>query len=112
MLLPEAAPSTRLLTVGRRCAREGFGFYWYPWMSRPRFVKPSGEDCNVWFGVDYMPHLVSTSRPTEKPNKQRHIFVGTRADDGGPEGLYGEPPGDEVAAYGWMPSAPQRDPGN
>ena len=32
-----------VLSVGYRCQERGWGFYWEPWSSRPRFVSPSGK---------------------------------------------------------------------
>ena len=52
------------------------------------------------------------SRPSVGPINQRKIFVGTRADDGRPEGPPGEPLDDEAAAQGWMPSEPNDGPMN
>ena len=77
VLLPDASATNKILTVGRRCAEQGYEFYWHPWSPKPHFVKPSGEGCNVQCDGEYVPHLVTSSRPVNPAS--RKILVGTAA---------------------------------
>ena len=40
-LILESTPD--VLTVGRRCVEEGFGFHWEPYSTKPYFVLPGGK---------------------------------------------------------------------
>ena len=33
-----------VISVGRRCKREGFGFYWPPWSEKPYFTTPKRQE--------------------------------------------------------------------
>ncbi|CAK0865136.1 unnamed protein product, partial [Prorocentrum cordatum] len=79
-LLPDASATTKILTIGKRCAEMGYGFYWHPWAPKPQFVRPSGEGCQVWCDRDYVPHLVTSSRPAGPA--ARKVLVGTATGDG------------------------------
>ena len=77
-ILPGASITTKILTIGRRCAELGYGFYWHPWSSKPEFVKPSGDACKVECDADYVPYLKSASR-SAGPNA-RKVLVGSIVD--------------------------------
>ena len=47
----------RALELGRRCAVQGFGFYWRPFAQEPQFVDPHGNDITVHTDAHYVPIL-------------------------------------------------------
>ena len=77
VVLPEAAADTRLLTIGRRCAELGFGFYWRPHHPVPQFVLPTGADCKVVCDQDYVPYIERSTAGQD--GHARKVLVGTGA---------------------------------
>ncbi|CAK0892990.1 unnamed protein product, partial [Prorocentrum cordatum] len=41
--------SPNALSAGRRCALQGYGFYWHPWLAKPEILAPDGApiDCHA-----------------------------------------------------------------
>ena len=35
------------LSVGYRCAMQGFGFYWWPWQPKPQFIDQNGKELPI-----------------------------------------------------------------
>ena len=57
-LVLESTPD--VLTVGRRCAEEGFGFHWEPFSTKPYFILPGGTERCVLESIDNVPYLRDT----------------------------------------------------
>ena len=75
-IMPYLLPSTPdVLTIGRRCVREGFGFYWPPGSEEPSFELPGyenhGQICKLK-SIQDVPYL-SDSLNVEIPATRRKV---------------------------------------
>jgi len=81
------AGSPNALAVGRRCAEQGFAFYWKPFAPVPELYLPSGERvAGVRADANYVP-FVRNARPRGGPGKTTAM----------PAFAVGEPVGGPVA---------------
>ena len=55
-----------VLTVGRRCQKYGWGFYWEPYSSTPYYRSPTGEKVKL-VSIDYCPYLADTWNAENAP---------------------------------------------
>ena len=61
-----------VLSIGRRCAQQGYGFRWMPWAEAPEFILPDGTIAECYVDGNYVPklrrgdhHLTAESPTTE-----------------------------------------------
>ena len=66
----ELPDTINALTVGRRCAAHGYGFYWEPWHQKPTFLKPDGDHVDIKV-TGYVPSTLISSGQSPAGNRRR-----------------------------------------
>ena len=80
-VLEDATESVRVLTVGRRCAEQGFEFTWRPFAPAPELYRPDRRRCDVKVDEDYVPYVESKPGRRGSSRAAKKLFVTVVAAD-------------------------------